>query len=536
VIDRFEHSPWDFWTAGTADQHARQREVLDALRAAHPTWRLGEDVFVSELAAVDAEELALGDRSYIAAGAYLTGTVRVGRDCSVNPYTVVRGDVTLGDGVRMGAHTSLLGFNHSMEPGTEVFRQPLTSRGIRVGDDVWIGSHVVVLDGVQVGDHSVLAAGAVVTKDVPAGAIVGGNPARLLRWRVPPATPARSPLADAVAAFGERARAEAGAVLSRAWDADASLFRDRPGAPPTVRALGDAVELADLLQGAPPSPLTRDEAVARLQGWQDPVSGAIPPLGHESAAEWDDPDTAYHALSAGYALELLGAAFPHPLSVVGGRSAAEVVARLDALPWTADPWHAGHHVDAWGTALHWSLRRGDPVPTGAEEALFGWLLTHADPASGMWGAASPDRGLLLLVNGMYRASRGTFAQFGRPLPYPEAVIDTVLRHVRDDRFFRADRRDACNVLDVAHPLWLTRSTGYRSDEVRELAASLLRDALTLWRPGAGMAFRADGTEPGLQGTEMWLAIVWYLSDLAGVSDALGYRPRGVHRPEPAPRA
>lgn len=48
-----------------------------------------------------------------------------------------------------------------------------------------------------------------------------------------------------------------------------------------------------------------------------------------------------------------------------------------------------------------------------------------------------------------------------------------------------------------------------------------------------MSFRLAETEPGLQGTEMWLAIAWYLADLLGVSDALGYRPRGVHRPEPS---
>jgi hypothetical protein len=39
--------------------------------------------------------------------------------------------------------------------------------------------------------------------------------------------------------------------------------------------------------------------------------------------------------------------------------------------------------------------------------------------------------------------------------------------------------------------------------------------------------------PGLQGTEMWLSIIWYLADLLGHSESLGYRPRGVHRPEPA---
>src|SRR5690606_30634251 len=164
-----------------------------------------------------------------------------------------------------------------------------------------------------------------------------------------------------------------------------------------------------------------------------------------------------------------------------------------------------------------------------------------DPDTGMWGAAKD--GLLHMVNGFYRASRGTFAQFGVPLSYPERVIDTVLRHARDPRYVRPERQNACNILDIAHPLWLTRHAGYRAEEVTALAGSLLSDALGHWTDGQGFGFQAPhpattglaATTPGLQGTEMWLAIVWLLADLAGVADALGYRPRGVHRPEPAAR-
>ena len=161
----------------------------------------------------------------------------------------------------------------------------------------------------------------------------------------------------------------------------------------------------------------------------------------------------------------------------------------------------------------------------------------------MWGSPNPEDGVLQLVNGFYRASRGTFAQFGLPLPYPERVIDTVLQHARDERFFARSRQNACNVLDIAHPLWLTRATGYRTDEVSALAHRLLDAALEYWSAGAGFGFRAPArdtagspdTVPGLQGAEMWLAIVWYLADLVGVADSLGYRPRGVHRPEAAAR-
>ncbi|MFE5336702.1 acyltransferase [Isoptericola sp. NPDC056573] len=558
-LDRgaLDFTPWRFW----ADADGGQRERQLALQAELGRGRgyvLGERCFVSEQASVTNEVLELGDRTYVAAGAYVSGTLRAGRDCSLNPYTVVRGDVRLGDAVRIGSHTSVLGFNHSMEPELEVHRQPLTSAGITVGDDVWIGSHVVVLDGVTVGDKAVLAAGAVVTKDVPAGAVVGGNPARLIRWRVPPAPAARpgGGLAQAVRDLGATAREEAGALLDRCWDPAAGLFVDAPGRTPTVRAQCDAVEIADLLLGGPPPQLPAEEQVARLRSWQDPVTGLVGELVGGLVGEHGDdlapatprpglfdPAAGYHVLSVGYALDLLGSAFPHPVAVVADATPGEVIAGLERQDWRTGAWSAGHWVDILGTAMHWNRRAGVAGSPGAQEALLGWLLSRADPRTGMWGQPGGADGLLQVVNGYYRASRGTFAQLGLPVPAPERVVDTVLEHARDPRFFRPERHNACNVLDVAHPLWLTRGTGHRGDEVVELARGLLGHALRRWSPGEGFAFQAahpstagaPATTPGLQGTEMWLAIVWLLADLAGLSDELGYRPRGVHRPEPVDR-
>ena len=184
-----DFSPWSFWSRASDEEQQRQLALQQEAMSANPGMMIAESCFISELAAVQNERLELGPNSYIAAYAYLSGSLRTGRNCTVNAFAVVRGDITLGDAVRIGAHTSILAFNHTMtDPDTEVFRQPISSRGIVIGNDVWVGSHVVILDGVTVGDKAVIAAGAVVTKDVPAGAVVGGNPARLLRWRVAPST------------------------------------------------------------------------------------------------------------------------------------------------------------------------------------------------------------------------------------------------------------------------------------------------------------------------------------------------------------
>ncbi|MEU7661942.1 acyltransferase [Streptomyces lincolnensis] len=545
-VRHFDHRPWLFAEEASEEQrHAqgeRQREIGGETE-------IGERCYVAESAAVFPDRLRLGDDSYIAAHAYVTGDVATGTDCTLNPFTTVRGAVTLGSGVRIGAHTSLLGFNHSMAPDRPVFRQPHTSRGIEVGDDVWIGSHVVVVDGVTIGDHCVIGAGAVVTKDVPAWTVAAGNPARPIRDRRDGGGKAPGGGTE-LSRFADTARAQAPELLARHWNGE--RYVDRVGAAPTVRAHCDAVEIADLLLGSAPAQVPAQEHVVRLRALQDPDTGLVPEF--DEALPYDDHfpgegASLYHVLCVGYALDLLGSSLPHPVRGAGEMTARQLVARLEALPWRDGAWGAGAWIDSWATAVHWNLARGEGggVEPGAREALFGWLLTRADPWTGMWGEPSAEAGRLQVVNGYYRLTRGSFAQFGLPVPHPERVVDTVLDHARDSRYFGAGRENACNVLDVAHPLWLctrqlgagTGGDGYRTAEIRAWAERQLASALPRWRDGLGFGFgpgtAGPGPETGLQGTEMWLAIVWLLADLLGRSDELGYRPRGIHRPEAARR-
>ena len=402
-----------------------------------------------------------------------------------------------------------------------------------------------------------IAAGAVVTKDVPAGAIVGGNPARVLRWRVPPAGgPATAPapagdLGDRLTAFVAHAREQADQILERSWNADVQggLFVDRPGQAVTVRAQCDAIEIADLLLSRPPAQLPAAEQGDRLRRLQDPKTGLVPSFDAEgrplpAPTDLFDGEAAYHVLCVGYALDLLGSEFGEPVHLVAEASAAELIEDIEAQPWEGRAWSSGAWIDMVGTAMRWNLPKGEAGARGASDAVFGWLTTHASPRTGLWGEPEKNDGLLQVVNGFYRASRGTFAQFGVPLPYPERVIDTMLQHAANPAYFARERQNACNVLDIAHPLWLAqRQTPYRSAEIQTLAARLLGDALGHWSDGLGFGFAAPHPvtrsqsrgEPGLQGTEMWLAIIWYLADLVGISELVGYRPRGVHRPEPALR-
>jgi len=537
---RLDFLPWEYARVASGEERERQIERQQRLGG---SLSLADNVYVAESAAVYCDELRMGARSYIAAHAYVTGKITLGSDTTINPFSAVRGRVTIGDGVRIGAHTSLLAFNHGTAPGEPIFRQPHTSLGITIGGDVWIGSNVTVLDGVTIGPHSIIGAGAVVTKDVPANTIAAGNPARVLRSRdsAPALVPAVD-LAGRLAAFTAKAREQADDVLRRCWDGE--RFVDRPGLDhePAIRPWCDAVEIADVLLRRTPEGHTRDDLVRRLRHRQDPGTGLVSP-GDLADVGLDVPSTdklsvlegpaSYHILCVGYALQVLDSCFEHPIRT--DFAPGELERQLDNLPWARRAWSSGSGIDALGTALARNLK--DHRESGPLETLMGWLVVRADPASGMWGQPHPDDGWLQVVNGFYRLTRGTYAQFGLPLPYPEQAVKTLLAHSNDRRMFSGDGYNACNVLDVIHPLWLA---GKQTDVGRADGARWAEDQLSRildrWVDGEGFAFAPDGTDdrsiPGLQGTEMWLAIIWLLSDYLGLSDAVGYRPRGVHRPEP----
>jgi hypothetical protein len=276
----------------------------------------------------------------------------------------------------------------------------------------------------------------------------------------------------------------------------------------------------------------RQEWVAVLRATQDPDTGmpADPWCSSTAAlAELGDFHTQYQVLSIGYALECLGSHLERPIRVVE-RDAASLRALLDAQPWATHAWNAGCLVDAVGTAL-WTNRRHFGLQ-GPIEPLFDWLRERCVPHTGLWGEATARAGWLFPVNGFYRITRGTYAAFDRPVPYPEAAIDTVLAHVRHNGGFEESAPSgvtACNVLDVVHPLWLCgRSTAWRRDDARRFLERQARIIPTRWVDGAGFGF-APGDAPGLQGTEMWLAIWWTALHALGLSGEVPFAPRGVHR-------
>jgi len=89
-----------------------------------------------------------------------------------------QGGITIDDGALIGHGVVLATLNHDMDPEK---RQQLHPAPIHIGKRVWIGANATVIAGVTIGDNSVVAAGAVVTKDVPPNVVVGGVPARIIK-------------------------------------------------------------------------------------------------------------------------------------------------------------------------------------------------------------------------------------------------------------------------------------------------------------------------------------------------------------------
>ncbi|MDM4769741.1 acyltransferase [Solimonas sp. SE-A11] len=109
--------------------------------------------------------------------------VSLGRDVQLN----CRGGLTIGSNVMIGPGTRLLTNGHRMERTDIPMReQGLYDKPISIGDDVWIGANVMVLPGVTIGRGSVVAAGAVVTKDVPEYSLAVGVPAKPVKSRLTP--------------------------------------------------------------------------------------------------------------------------------------------------------------------------------------------------------------------------------------------------------------------------------------------------------------------------------------------------------------
>jgi hypothetical protein len=316
-------------------------------------------------------------------------------------------------------------------------------------------------------------------------------------------------LAERLRVFDQTVRQEIPALLRHYQAVDFSgriCYVDQPGRPYRVRPWCDALEIS-MAFGDIPQARTAADWISAFRGFQDPVSGLVPEYIFESRKLNPPPaakpefEERYNTMIVNYVLEGLGSSLAHPVANAENINPDHLVQTLKSLDWANSAWGSGAWVDCYASCLYPNKKY---FGLGREiDCLFTWLDTHADPETGLWGQWRKQDRWLQPVNGFYRLTRGTYAQFGRPLPYAERAIDTILLHAADPAFFSAGRGTACNVLDVVHPLWLClQQTTHRREEAKQWIHDRLPFVLQRWETGRGLAFdfydTGAGIYPGLK--------------------------------------
>lgn len=130
-------------------------------------------------------KLAIGDKTIVEDFTVINngvGDVRIGCDSLIGLSNAIIGPVMIGDKVILAQNVVVSGLNHAYRDARAAIKdQPIETRAIRIGDGCWLGANVVVTAGVTVGRHCVVAAGSIVTRDVPDYSVVAGNPGRVVK-------------------------------------------------------------------------------------------------------------------------------------------------------------------------------------------------------------------------------------------------------------------------------------------------------------------------------------------------------------------
>ena len=160
----------------------RKKKSAAAFQTIAPDVRLGKGVKIHNF--VNLYGCAIGDHTKIGPFVEIQKGVQVGRSCKISSHSFICEGVRIGDGVFVGHHVVFINDRYpkaTTEAGELQTEKDWAVIPTIVGQSASIGSGAVILCGIEIGVGSLIGAGSVVVKDVPAHTIVAGNPARILR-------------------------------------------------------------------------------------------------------------------------------------------------------------------------------------------------------------------------------------------------------------------------------------------------------------------------------------------------------------------
>ena len=160
--------------------------------------QLGDRVIVDDHAVLDAKgessKIQLGNQVLISRHSMLSchdSRITLGDYISIGPFCAIasRSHIEIGSYVAIGSGVHIMAGSHDVDEASDVpiILQNRISKGIVIQDNVWIGTGARILDGIQIGQNTIVGAGSVVSRDVPANSMVLGNPARVVKTRKPAA-------------------------------------------------------------------------------------------------------------------------------------------------------------------------------------------------------------------------------------------------------------------------------------------------------------------------------------------------------------
>ena len=128
---------------------------------------------------------SLGDYSVVESFACINnavGDVTIGDHTRIGLHNTIIGPVEIGNHVNLAQGITVTALNHNFsDTSKRIDEQGVSTNPVTIEDDVWVGANAVILPGVTIGEHCVIAAGAVVTKDVPPHSLVAGVPAKVIK-------------------------------------------------------------------------------------------------------------------------------------------------------------------------------------------------------------------------------------------------------------------------------------------------------------------------------------------------------------------